>query len=567
MSKNETFLILGGAGLVGRQIAHEITKYLSPKKIIIASLYEPEVQQALEELRNIFPDSPVALEGVWGNIFVRTDYAQDSRHVLGTDAEKREQLYEDLYGGIDDSYENSYLVEIIETYKPDVIVDSINTATAISYQDMYSATKIAKSEIDEMVESVETSTIDHQQVANTKLAFDSLVLSQAVPQLVRHIQLLYRAMVEAKTRLYLKIGTTGTGGMGLNIPYTHSEDRPSMKLMTKTAIAFAHTGLLFLMARTPDGPIVKEIKPGAMIGYADVVQREIKEKGKPVYVYDSHVVQLNSSLTLHEDVNEYECLNPLELPIVDTGENGLFTKGEFEAITALRQMEFITPEEIARKAMLEIKGSNTGLDVIAEIDSGVMNPTYRAGYLRQQVLQDMSCLEKQTGTHSVALGMLGPPQISKLLWEVELLNIVYGKLEAVLIQKPEIIAETIYRKVQVDARLQHLITSIGVPILSPDGKQLIRGPFIRIPEIAGENIAELDEESLDKWAKTGWVDLRPENFVQWQKRFERMHQERQHIQGRGSASVTRQSYLFEDIHIGEIVGWIFNNEISGYRIK
>ena len=27
---------------------------------------------------------------------------------------------------------------------------------------------------------------------------------------------------------HISIGTTGTGGMGMNIPYTHSEDKPSM---------------------------------------------------------------------------------------------------------------------------------------------------------------------------------------------------------------------------------------------------------------------------------------------------------------------------------------------------
>ena len=92
-------------------------------------------------------------------------------------------------------------------------------------------------------------------------------------------------MIAAGTRLYLKIGTTGTGGMGLNIPYTHSEDKPSPLLMSKTAVAFAHTGLMFLMARTPGGPIVKELKPGGMVGYADITQRAIVERGQPVYLY------------------------------------------------------------------------------------------------------------------------------------------------------------------------------------------------------------------------------------------------------------------------------------------
>lgn len=35
-------------------------------------------------------------------------------------------------------------------------------------------------------------------------------------------------MSESGTRLYLKVGTTGTGGMGLNIPYTHSA-RPAQR--------------------------------------------------------------------------------------------------------------------------------------------------------------------------------------------------------------------------------------------------------------------------------------------------------------------------------------------------
>ena len=75
-------------------------------------------------------------------------------------------------------------------------------------------------------------------------------------------------------------GTTGTGGMGLNVPYTHSEESPSKILMEKTAVAFAHTGLLYLMARTLGGPAVKEFKPAAMIGYADIGFRKVKVKPK-----------------------------------------------------------------------------------------------------------------------------------------------------------------------------------------------------------------------------------------------------------------------------------------------
>ena len=93
------------------------------------------------------------------------------------------------------------------------------------------------------------------------------MIAQGVPQIVRHILFLHRALENSSVRVYVKVGTTGTGGMGINIPYTHSEDKPSAQLLSKSAIGFAHTGLLFLLARTPGVSIIKEIKPGAMIGF------------------------------------------------------------------------------------------------------------------------------------------------------------------------------------------------------------------------------------------------------------------------------------------------------------
>src|SRR5260370_18770084 len=99
--------------------------------------------------------------------------------------------------------------------------------------------------------------------------------------------------------------------MGLNIPYTHSEDKPSAQLITKTAVAFAHTGLLFLMARTAGGPIVKEIKPGGMIGYADITFRQIPERGKQVssmYRFDGQTEGLKEHLVLPHPQSIYRTM-------------------------------------------------------------------------------------------------------------------------------------------------------------------------------------------------------------------------------------------------------------------
>jgi hypothetical protein len=55
---------------------------------------------------------------------------------------------------------------------------------------------------------------------------------------------------------------------------------------------------------------------------------------------------------------------------------------------------------------------------------------------------------------------------------------------------------------------------------------------------------------------------------QWRRRFETMGHKTERIRERGSAAFTREAYVSEQIHIGSVVGWIFNNEENfGYRIK
>jgi len=566
MNADRCILVLGGAGLVGAQIVREIARELEPERIVVASLYRGEVREFLHDARREFCN--VEFVGAWGDVFVRDEFMLESRRRLTQSQPRRDHLYQDLFGPLDDAYARSGLAQLIRQYRPNVVVDCINTATAISYQDVDSLSKQTHDLLGQLNQIV-----DHQDLAaldalgrDLEQNVSTLLISQSLPQLIRHVQVIHRAMSECGTRLYLKIGTTGTGGMGLNIPYTHSEDRPSFKLMSKTAVAFAHTGLMFLMARTPDGPLVKELKPAAMIGYRRVAYKSVKLRGRPQMRYQSQEQPIGDRLLLRGDENQYERLDKLQMAGVDTGENGFFARGEFETITHTDQMEFITPEEIAEQAVLEIKGSNTGYDVIGGIDSSLLNPSYRAGVLRQTALDKMARIEEETGTHSVALGQLGPPELSKLLYEAHLLKLNYGTLDGVLATSPGEIAETLYDCILHEENLRTTITSIGVPILTPDGERLLRGPRLNIPESIYREV-DVDRPKLNAWAAKGWVDLRPANFRLWQERFERMQRTKHMLHTRGTSSVTVKTYLPETIEIGAVVAWIFNNEAGGYRIK
>jgi len=57
--------------------------------------------------------------------------------------------------------------------------------------------------------------------------------------------------------------------------------------------------------------------------------------------------------------------------------------GEFQAITYPRQMEYVTPEEVARTAILEILGASTGRDVLSAID-GATRCQLEGGGARQR---------------------------------------------------------------------------------------------------------------------------------------------------------------------------------------
>jgi len=381
-------------------------------------------------------------------------------------------------------------------------------------------------------------------------------------------------MSEFNTKMYLKIGTSGTGGMGLNIPYTHSEEKPSRVLLSKSSVAGAHTLLLFLMGRTPDGPITKEVKPTAAIAWKKIVYDEVKKGGKPIELVDIPIessIELDSKLKLKLDSNFPTTGEKLKSVFIDTGENGTFSRGEFEAITAQGQMEFVTPEEISKTIIFEIKGGNTGHDIINALDNATMEPTYRAGFLQNYAVKKLEQLEEEHGTESVAFELLGPPRLSKLLHEINLLRHVAGTMKEIIDSDPSTLSEKTYFLLKEDGKLRSEIISIGIPILYPDGKSLLRGNIMKIPPNRGVDELEITPSNIDLWATDGWVDLRISNIKRWQKRLLDLMNEAESIpmEDTSSMHVRNREYWnnFGKVDIGKVVSWIFIHEERGLRMK
>jgi hypothetical protein len=564
--EKKKILILGGWGLVGSAIIRKLVQF-NPDTIVILSLKEIEAVDVCNELMSEY--SQIKFLPEWGNIFVRNSLKDLSRNELLNNRKYRQALMVDTMEAFDDqSIQASFLNQVISRHKPNIIIDTVNTATALAYQDLYSGYYNLKREMKKSLDHNNSYTKEfHAEVEKT-------MTTLYIPQIIRHIQILHKSMVDNKTGVYIKIGTTGTGGMGLNIPYTHSEEQPSRILLSKTALAGAHTMLLFLMGRTPGGPIIKEIKPAAAIAWKAIQFGEINKRGKPIQLYDctpENATLLNDKFYFSDSGGWKDLNETLKSVYIDTGENGIFSQGEFETITSIGQMEFVTPEEIADNVILEILGDSTGHDVINALNNSIMGPTYRAGYLRHKAMESMIKLQKQYNADSVAFEILGPPRLSKILYEAYLLKLVSRSFMDITNFSATALSEKTQEILLANKELRSKIISIGIPILLNDGKRLLRGPEIKIPVPLGKVSIEMNDENINEWAYAGWVDLRIQNMKVWIQRFNEIYSFIRTLEEEDTSSRFHHGQLYwkinQPINIGKLAAWIFINEDKGLRIK
>ncbi|GMR12033.1 MAG: hypothetical protein BMS9Abin29_0220 [Gemmatimonadota bacterium] len=548
--KNKTVLMLGGAGLVGVSVSRLILRE-GPSKVVIGSLLQEEAESSVDLLRAEGLDDRTELVPAWGNLFALADMRERPRAEVLQDSGARAQLVDDIYGELtDEVFRRSALGTLLLQTRPDVIVDCVNTAGAFAYQNAFlSGTQLraAAAEGKADVESVE------RHLATLYL-----------PQLIRHVQIMLEGMRRVGTGMYVKVGTSGTGGMGLNIPFTHSEERPSRMLLAKAGLAGAHTLFLYLMARTPGGPAVKEVKPTAAISWKSIGYGPIRRSGKSLKLSDTTgPMSLEAAFGPGFETGYRELDEDLQGVFLDAGENGMFSLSEFETLTALGLMEFVTPEEIAHCVLDEIQAYPTGREIVAALDAASLGPTYRAGVLRAEAIRVMERMESEHGVEAVAYEMLGPPRLSKLLFEAAILKRLYGDMATGVRLDASETATAAAEMVNEDADLRRRILSIGLAIVLPGGKSLLRGPVVKVPHNSG--CADLDEGVVSG----GWVDLRASNWERWRERLVALSEEIDRRPGIEAGSVSDHEYgdAERKLRPGRLASWILRREDRGERTK
>ncbi len=204
-------------------------------------------------------------------------------------------------------------------------------------------------------------------------------------RLIRYHAELFEALKGSQKPItYLQVGTTGSGGLGFDIPFTHGAALESQPIIHKAAFAGMSSQLLVLIARSfaPEQVRVVEVKPGLAIFDERIL---VQDRG------GMHVVT------------------------VDGGESGAYTADELALLT--RYMGFSTVGRVADKVLDQLlqpqdKAAGVGHDVVAAIDASIVAQGPEDIRLRDQVLTRMVELGEGGLTLPVT-GNLGPPTISR----------------------------------------------------------------------------------------------------------------------------------------------------------
>lgn len=538
--KNKIILILG-AGQIGEACALKSIKN-NPKRIILHTLTKEESLVALKKVQKHLDGRSIDIQISWGNALVTTPLMHLDRNEFHT-PENRKKLINYYYSYLSDNLiKKSSLYYLVKKWKPDYIFDGINTATVVGYQDdPYSLPRII---------------LNKKNSQNWEDSTENLLVSSIVPSLIRFTQALKKSLLDFNVKCYVKISTTGLGGMGNNLFYTHGDvNEPGMSsgILGKVAAAGVIHQLFWSLSHTP-GINIKVVVPAALVGWQRVGFGKFRSHGKNIPFVDSSI---KTNLIEGEVFASKKCkqVSPfMEMPFVDSGENCAYSLGEMTSITALGQMECVTREEVAQ-ACVEMALGSTRHDLLTAMDLVSIGPSHLGGIHRRIILAKLAELEIKKSTPSIATNNLGHT-VSKHLFELYLMLACSQKSLTVFTKlSSNALFKKINKYLENNQQIRAQIISLGLPILF-NNNQVTIGEYFYAPNPKEKNI--ITSKNIDLWANSGWVDLREKNIKYWQSIIRDILVESKKNKRDGFAIMDRNWLDIESADIGEILGYAYS---------
>lgn len=475
---NDVILFVG-TGQIGKAILNKML-LKNPKKVIIHNLTKNESDIVCEKYKKIFTN--IEFVSSFGNVFMPYSLKDLNNKNL---YEKSDEIINYFYGEIDQTrLEKSTIVTLIRQYNPDLIIDAINTATVLgnAYNPEY---------------NLKCFNEDPTECSK------KIMVDDYTTKIINFVYGLKYGIETYNVKKYIKVSTTGLGGMGINMPYTHG-DNPKINLSSALMGKIAASGVLHQLLWNLEhtmGANISLIIPATFVGYDSVKNEAIEtDKGllKKRNAPKSYKVKEKKCLKYNDTRTE----DYLQFPVVRAGENHVYSKMELNVLTAIGQMEGITKEEVANKVIDCINGKSTN-DVLSALDNAMLKPTY----LGREMIYDINEKFKNTDImYGIATGNLGVT-LSKKLYELFLIKEAYPSIEKLKKDTIENIVKNVNTK--LNSSLLSEIITLGIPVLDID-ENLYIGDYSLVPSDKEEKY--ITNESIDKWARLGWVDLRKKNI-------------------------------------------------------
>lgn len=539
----KTVLVLG-VGQIGKAITKKIIEH-KPERIILHNLTKSESDYCCEHFAKLCSD--IELVPSWGDVFLPFKFNKLTS--IEQQIEHKNELLKFFYSDLSSEVlKKSTLYKLVQKWQPDLIIDAINSGTVLGnhYKPELILSKVSASAKIDLNTSVE------------------ILLNDFVPKAINFVYTLKLVMEDFKIDKYLKVSTTGLGGMGMNMPYTHG-DTPrsslSFALMGKISAAGVLHQLLWNLSHTTHLNISLLI-PSTFVGY-DCTKFEPIETdiGLIKKIKQPKKLQLKEGekLTYFKGTsNDY-----LEFPVVRAGENHVYSLYELSALTSLGQMEAITKEEVANAAMEDICGKSKK-NLLNYMDAGMLSPTFAGKVMVEKIKAEIRNLTAQNNTTSIATGNLGVT-VAKRLYEFYMIKSVCPTVNELKNMQAKDLHRLIVEKLEVSINLLKEMLSLGLPVMLDDDNIYI-GEYSLFPDKGCDLTVTV--EHVEKWVSVGWVDLRIKNILFLKKIILDVYNDTQDVLKEKSFILNRDvSAINDDYDIGEVLAYYYNLQERGRKTR
>lgn len=488
-------VLIIGAGEVGAATAKLLIDKLGSGSLLhIRTLSSNSLKVRLGELRQRSAAS-VTIQGSAGDVFFSSGRANHHQPVDNAHA-KVEYL---LAPASDATLRESSIYRLIDAVRPDIIIDTVNSAYV---------TRSAQPPFHDLArEALRLSQRDsgpgRQAVVDV---LEGLVLGNGPLIVGRYIAALELALRSFGVGRYVRVSTTGLGGMGFNCPYTHGESNLTgvgEALAQKLSTSGALHQLLWNLHHTGCSDVMLVV-PAALIGWENVKFGPLRSNGwitpRPGYG-DSGIIEGSGEEARTGPAGQPSaCADTVYVP---AGDSSHYTAEEMALATALGQFEAITREEVARAVVAAGMGDRTN-DLLTFMDKAALAPSYAGAIRRTTLLREMRELAHARGVASVASGNFGPA-VSKALFELHFILAAVGQQnlpDSLFEAAPEDLSEAAARIVGEGCSAGSQALALGHSIILPDRVIPLRE----------------DTDPIGGSAKSTEIDLRAANIAAWQER-------------------------------------------------